>query len=250
MAWRLRRDHDGLRRRMSIMTTRTRSALPSISDQDRKTLAEVGYLHVPGVLSERELRGVLAAAPDGQPQGLDDERLDCLWRHPRILALVREVLRGDFHLQQFGLRVARVEGTPGRTCAAKLHTDWSDPVVEGKFQQCVAIFPLDPFRASNGATRVVPGSHLWTAEELAAVDVHEQHPAETQLVGKPGDAFIMNAHLLHAAGNNLSGAPRKAIFAFYVRNDAPDYNVLPFVVSDALLARLPADAATLLQRHV
>lgn len=226
----------------------TPTAPAAISAEERRQLDETGYLHVPRLLSARQVRGVLAAAPDARPAGLDDERLDCLWHHPRVLAYVRHVLDGDFHLQGFDRRVSLVSGRPGRTCATKLHTDCPPSSRPGLFNECVAIFPLDPFKANNGATRVVPGSHRWAGPEPGLVPVDAGHRDEQRLLGRPGDAFILNGHAWHAAGENASGAPRRSIFAFYVRDDAPRYNVLPWPVSTELLARIPPEARTLLRR--
>lgn len=219
----------------------------AITAEERQHLDEAGYLHVPNVLSPQQVRSVLTAAPDAQPTGLDDERLDCLWHHPKVLACIRHVLGGDFHLQGFDRRVSSVKGRPGRTCAAKLHTDCPPSPLPELFYECVAIFPLDPFKRNNGATRVVPGSHRWTDAESAQVPLEEEHHDEQRLLGKPGDAFILNGHVLHAAGDNMTGAPRRSIFAFYVRNDAPRYNVLPWPVSAELVARLPQVARDLLR---
>ena len=220
----------------------------AVTTDEQRRLDEVGYLHVRNVLSPRQVRSVLAAAPDAKPSGLDDERLDCLWHHPRVLAYVRHVLGADFHLQGFDRRVSLVRGRAGRTCATKLHTDCPPASRPDLFYECVAIFPLDPFKANNGATRVVPGSHRWTELETAQVPEKEEHRDEQRLLGKPGDAFILNGHVLHAAGENLTGAPRRSIFAFYVRDDAPRYNVLPWPVSAELLTRLPPEAHHVLRR--
>lgn len=219
----------------------------TITADECRQLDEDGYLRVRNLLSPQQVRSVLMAAPDAQPTGLDDERLDCLWHHPRILAYVTHVLEGDFHLQGFDRRVSLVTGRPGRTCAAKLHTDCPPSSVPDLFYECVAIFPLDPFKANNGATRVVPGSHRWSYREASQVPREQEHPDEQRLLGQPGDVFILNGHVLHAAGDNLTGLPRRSIFAFYVRDDAPRYNVLPWPVSDRLLDRLPLEGRHLLR---
>lgn len=226
---------------------KVREAVTTLSAGESRQLSEVGYLHLPNVLTPRQLHAVLDAAPDGRLTGLDDERLDCLWSHPRVLEGVRSVLGGDFHLQRFDRRTSKVPDVPGRTCAQKLHTD-CPPAPPGVYYECVAIFPLDPFKANNGATRAIPGSHRWTEDQSAQVPRTEAHPDERRLLGKPGDALILNGHVLHAAGENLTGAPRRAIFSFYVRNDAPRWNVLQWPVTDDLLARLTPEARSLLRR--
>lgn len=221
------------------------AATVEIAADAAEKLAEVGYVRLPGLLTQKQVRAVVKALPSGSPMELDDPAMDCLWSHPTVLAHVSSVLGPEFHLEQLGERNSRVEGTPGRSCAERLHADWYD-LAATEFYNCVAIFPLDPFKANNGATRVVPGSHKWTASELAAIDLDQPHAGEERLTGVPGDAFVMNGHVLHAMGHNMTGMPRRAIFAFYCRNDVR-YNVLSVRVGEGLRSRLPAEANALLR---
>jgi ectoine hydroxylase-related dioxygenase (phytanoyl-CoA dioxygenase family) len=58
---------------------------------------------------------------------------------------------------------------------------------------------LTEFTAENGATRVVPGSHLWDDYSLN-LPAHEAIPAEM----KAGDAVLFSGKTLHGAGRNQS----------------------------------------------
>ncbi|HUN28789.1 MAG TPA: phytanoyl-CoA dioxygenase family protein [Alphaproteobacteria bacterium] len=69
------------------------------------------------------------------------------------------------------------------------------------------LFAIDEFTEENGATLLVPGSHLYgdrpSDEFLAAAAVPGICPA--------GSALVFDAMLYHAAGRNISGRDRVAI---------------------------------------
>jgi ectoine hydroxylase-related dioxygenase (phytanoyl-CoA dioxygenase family) len=72
------------------------------------------------------------------------------------------------------------------------------------------IAALDDFTAQNGATEVIPGSHLWGEAELAA---WREDPAGLQarlepMVVPAGAAFVLTGTLLHRGGANRTDAPR------------------------------------------
>jgi ectoine hydroxylase-related dioxygenase (phytanoyl-CoA dioxygenase family) len=62
------------------------------------------------------------------------------------------------------------------------------------------MFALDDFTAENGATRVVPGSHLWD-------DYQSRFPAPeevTQAVMPAGSGMIYTGKVLHGGGANVT----------------------------------------------
>jgi verruculogen synthase len=65
---------------------------------------------------------------------------------------------------------------------------------------------LTDFRDDNGATRIIPGSHLW--------DVTRPAPSPEQsipAVMQPGDVVVYFGSLIHGAGENRSLEPRRAL---------------------------------------
>jgi len=75
-----------------------------------------------------------------------------------------------------------------------------------------ALWMLDDFSAENGATRVVPGSHLIVrplAKDYAQPLAH--HPDEKVVIGRAGDVLIFNAYLWHSGRRNESQGPRRAV---------------------------------------
>lgn len=71
------------------------------------------------------------------------------------------------------------------------------------------LWPLGPFTADNGATKVWGGSHV--DHLLQDKDLGEP---ETCLM-EPGDVLLFLGSTLHAAGANLSERPRRAIIISY-----------------------------------
>ncbi|ARS26121.1 phytanoyl-CoA dioxygenase family protein [Sphingomonas sp. KC8] len=69
------------------------------------------------------------------------------------------------------------------------------------------IWCLDPFDAENGATRVVPGSHLWNDRiDMTGATFYESVPAEAP----PGSLIIYSDMLLHGTGANISADRERA----------------------------------------
>jgi hypothetical protein len=69
---------------------------------------------------------------------------------------------------------------------------------------------LTPFRGSNGATRVAPGSHRWEPGRRPT-------EAETTLAVMPrGAALIYGGNVLHSGGDNSESAPRTGLYLGYI----------------------------------
>ena len=66
----------------------------------------------------------------------------------------------------------------------------------------------------NGATRVLPGSHLTDspAPEDEKDVIHVEVP--------PGTVVVINASLLHGASTNHSGRRRRVLHGYFVRKGA------------------------------
>lgn len=71
-----------------------------------------------------------------------------------------------------------------------------------------------PCTKANGATRIVPGSHLWdyTLPPPSYTDCPESFAhAEMQ----PGDAFIMLGGCYHGAGSNTTPVEERLVYAAF-----------------------------------
>ena len=67
-------------------------------------------------------------------------------------------------------------------------------------------FAVTDFTVENGATRVVPGSHLWPAERIAEKD------EEAQAVMPKGPVILWMGRALHALAPNRTDEPRTGVF--------------------------------------
>ena len=110
-----------------------------------------------------------------------------------------------------------IEIRPGET-AQRLHRDedawrFGPLIAEGPRAQLEveAMVALSDFTAANGATQVVPGSHLWPAER-------EPEPAEILQAEMPaGSALLYLGSTIHGGGANRTMAEaRRGMFVGYV----------------------------------
>lgn len=70
---------------------------------------------------------------------------------------------------------------------------------------------LDPFTDENGATDILPGSHLWDEERAAEAIAAGGGPGLVPAVMPAGAAIILQGNLIHRGGANRSDAPRLAV---------------------------------------
>jgi ectoine hydroxylase-related dioxygenase (phytanoyl-CoA dioxygenase family) len=143
-----------------------------------------------------------------------------LMEHPIVLNIVRDVLGQDCILSD---------------CSATsigAHTDggaWHVDVPLGQLPEPLPDFPLttqnawmlDDFTADNGATRVVPGSHLTRRKPSWKEDRAE---GEITLTAPAGSVAIWLSNTWHRSGPNLTDAPRRAILVYYCRSWIKPFN--------------------------
>ena len=137
---------------------------------------------------------------------------------PRILELVEAVIGPNFKLSSLNARSAN----PYSESDQPLHADMGGIPDENGYWVCNTIWMLDDFTPENGATRVVPGTHLLKKlPQDVLPDIYEPHPNQELVLGKAGTVVVMNAHAWHGGTANRTGLPRRALHAFYCRSDKP-----------------------------
>jgi ectoine hydroxylase-related dioxygenase (phytanoyl-CoA dioxygenase family) len=137
---------------------------------------------------------------------------------PRILELVGHVLGPQFKLSSFNGRSTNAYTTE----AQPLHCDAGAIPDEKGFWVCNTIWLLDDFTLTNGATRIVPGSHHWKQlPQTTLAHPEEPHPAEVLVTAPAGSVVVMNTHAWHGGTANQTGKPRRALHGFYCRFDKP-----------------------------
>jgi len=152
-----------------------------------------------------------------------------LVEHPRILALCDAFLAPNYLLTAS----QAIHIHPGET-AQPFHTDdsfYQIPRPRAAFS-ISTIVAVDGFTAENGATQVVPGSHLWSDQAverlLDAIDFQSAPPAERspkpseplpaglggevlEVTMPPGSVVVFLGTLVHRGGENRSRKPRLAL---------------------------------------
>src|SRR5580692_4640648 len=168
---------------------------------------------------QEELAPFLAAAPFGRNdfEGFRSQRLYALLTkarataelvaHPAVLELVDAVLDPPCLLSA---NIA-INVHPGET-AQPLHPDdgyCGVPRPRRPFGVS-AVWAIDEFTAENGATEVLPGSHLFGNEPIAATDTRIRAVAMS-----PGSVVVFLGTTLHRGGANRSNGVRLGLTPQY-----------------------------------
>lgn len=152
--------------------------------------------------------------------------------HPLVLGAASELFRDgcyDFQLAS----TSAIQIDPGQP-AQSLHRD--DNVYPFKHpgppSVLVVIWAIDAFSQDNGATRVVPGSHLWD-------DAEKPCESDAQAVVMPrGSVLLFDGALYHGGGENRSDRSRLAcLFGYglgWLRQLENQYLAVPPALARAL----------------
>ena len=170
------------------------------------------------------------------------EAFDQFYTHPKVLAATAHVLRNHFKLSSLNYRAA-LSGSG----AQMLHVDWHEAVEPNHYNVCNSIWLLDDFTADNGATRVVPGTHLSNKRPLDALeDTAASHPLEKLLIAPAGTVVVFNSHLWHGGTINKSNLPRRAIHSYYCHYDVAQQTDQSRYIRPETIERLDDAVLTLL----
>jgi len=197
----------------------------------------------------RSAQGELAPWIDATPAGRDDfagrrtrrtgglvarsPTCRALIQHPLILAATQQLLTGatSFHLHLTQV-IAIGPAEPGQP----IHRDqWAFdffPFPMGYEVQCNTIWAMSDFTAENGATRVIPGSHLY--EDKLQLGHEDCEAAEMPA----GSVFVYTGAVYHGGGANRSQATRYGLNLTYARSwlrqEENQYLSVPFEVAREL----------------
>ena len=218
----------------------------SLTDDEKAFLDEHGYVSLGQVLTQQQLQQIrerlqallneegeragseLLDSPyirHPKEEGADrladlvnkDPLFDIFYTHSRVLAGVAQVVGPNPKLSSLNYRAA----LPGKG-KQKLHADWHEAVSPGDYKVCNTIWLLDDFSASNGATRLVPGTHrsgILPQEELD--DPWATHPDEILVEEPAGTVVIFNSHTWHGGTDNHTYNPRRSVHSYFCRRDQP-----------------------------
>lgn len=167
---------------------------------------------------------------------------DIFYTHPKVLAAISHVLGADIKLSSLNYRAAK----PGAGLQ-KLHVDWHEAVTPGDYKVCNSIWLLDDFYRENGATRVVPGSHLNSSLPQDVLDDPlAPHPEEVIIKAPAGSVVIFNSHVWHGGTTNQTSSARRAIHSYFCRRDQPQQVDQKRYIRKETLERLPEGAIDIL----
>lgn len=205
-----------------------------------------GYAMVHGVLSEAErvfLRGTLDhvyAIYDPEQDGLQrvpgyhfssnlvnkNPFFETLFLRSPVYDIARLILGEDCILSSLNsFEPLKDQGNQG------LHRDGPPRPPEGTLA-LNSMWSVDGMDRENGATRLIPGSHLHA----------EGPPADEQGIiyaeVPPGSVVVTNAHILHAASANHSGRRRRVMHGYFTRRGRPQQTEQRKFLSVQVQARL------------
>lgn len=203
----------------------------TLTRAEKEALDRDGFVVFLGVIAAdwlEELRTAFEAAigpgpstnakQSGTRHGVDlashDAAFDGIYTHPKVLAAVYHVLRRPFRAFQLSGR----DPLPGYGLQG-LHSDWyaraaSEPSV------VTSIWLLDDFASGNGATRLVPGSHLWTRPMPKSMSAPaSRHPDQKIVVAPAGSVLVFNGHLWHSGTRNDTQRSRRVLQCLFVARD-------------------------------
>jgi len=131
---------------------------------------------------------------------------DPLATHPTVVAAVESHLDDQIQLSE----TSTVTLEPGQGAQVLHHDDGCYPMPRPHMPLMVSVmWAIDDFTVANGATRVVPGSHLVAEVETAADTV----PLEMSA----GSVGLWDGRLVHGGGANTTGVARRGVAVLYTR---------------------------------
>ena len=190
-----------------------------------------------------------------------------LLAHPKIAHLVRYVLGDDYLLSSHTANIAKPGGV-----AMDLHTDqWWMPqaglrdrrrlpvgsITRSRFDDldaaetgliapaacCNVLWMLSDFTASNGTTRVVPGSHLSGRQPDSQRD---KDVATVAATAPAGTALFIDGRIWHGTGANRSHDLRYAVLTTYCGPQFRPQENFTIGVSDEVLQNATPELLSLL----
>jgi ectoine hydroxylase-related dioxygenase (phytanoyl-CoA dioxygenase family) len=137
---------------------------------------------------------------------------DDLYIFPPLLEACGFVIGRPFKLSSFHSRTLRPH-----TPAEELHVDVEHDSADSPLLSFILM--VDEFRSDNGATRFVPGSHLWSSIPASVSEVRADHPQQGLACGPAGSLIIFNGSVWHGHTANTSSGPRRSLQGAFIPRD-------------------------------
>lgn len=218
---------------------------------DRAHFDRDGFAIVPGLLSDSELRRIVAlldldaTSLSGSSRGGTRDVLDRIpvlrevADHTAVLELARNILGGA----AFVVRATLFDKTPDANWKVPWHQDltiavskrqeaegygpWSikagvlhvQPPTEVLERMVTVRLHLDPCSATNGALRVIPASHKLGRVDQNKVGMWVDESRSICCAVNAGDALVMRPLLLHASSASVDPTHRRVLHFDYAVGD-------------------------------
>ena len=146
----------------------------------------------------------------------NEEFFNDIHQHPLLLAICGQLIAHPVTVRSIVGRTVRA-GSLAQALHVDVAADSADAPVVG------FILMLDPFTPSNGATRFVPGSHLWhVVGSDRRQDVKDYR--EVMACGSAGSMIIFDASVWHGHSANRTSHARRSIQGYLgVRKEYHSY---------------------------
>lgn len=235
----------------------------TISQRHRDELDELGYTVFHDVIETAWLEELRAAferltAEEGERAGSEVSRhpgirrladlvnkgsvFDRIYTHPVVLAAAYHVILRPFKLVSLNGH----DPLPGHG-QQNLHSDFGGIRGDGRGHQTNALWMLDDLTDENGATRVVPSSHLWAAFPTNAMaDLQAAHPQEVYITGPAGSVAFFNGQIWHGSTTNHTNQTRRVYHCAFTAREHPQQTDQRAYLRTETAARLTPAARYLL----
>ncbi len=207
-----------------------------LTDQQRFSLVDDGYLLMPSVLAP-EVTGRLARRLEDLARALADTwdaTPDMRWEEAGVVSVRLDVADPDFAAcVQHPMLFSAADAVIGPGCEVNglslraplpgcghqgLHPDFfPGQSISGPWQVLAAMWCITAFTPDNGPLRVIPGSHRSKHDPVddMAWPGMGPHPDEVKLIAPAGSLILFNsASLWHSGTLNYSPGLRLAVTAY------------------------------------
>jgi len=173
------------------------------------------------------------------------KEFDILFQDPILLDAVKYLIGSDFKLSSLNLRSPKKNNT-----IQDMHVDYPWAVKGDVYYACNALWLLNDMSPSNGATRIIPGSHKWGRMPYEGMNnVKDVHPDEIIVSAKAGDILLVNSHVWHGGTINSTGDERTIAQAYFVHRGCYPQQFHRFQIRPETKERLNEDQLRLLDIH-
>ncbi len=206
-----------------------------MTDEQRLCFEANGYLVIPNALSPVELTAVRKAAdraealwradptrPGSRGPNLEqvlapieyDPVLLNLLAHPKVFPIAWELLGDDISMIDNDYFITLPQ--------TRSHAHWHHDVGQAGVYHprstlmVKAFYLLSDVPEGGGGTAVIPGSHRFPNDfALPNVENPDEMPGHVSLAYSAGTAYLFNGRIYHAALNNRTESPRRALIYNY-----------------------------------